>query len=294
MTTAGQLIDRAYQGMLAGVVEKRNKLAEVISTTTDDTVVLSWDTAGFRDGVVFEIGSELFYISSANTATKTMTVERGFLGTTKATHTLGDLVTLNPKFPRHTMLEELNADMDDLSSGGFGVYAVKTLDVAYTGGLRQVDVVGASNVINLLEAFYRYSTSDFIPINTVEIVTDLPVADFPSTFGLRVHSAFNTGTIRVSYSTEFVHATAESSDLQTLCLLPASCEDIIKMGIQIRMMAGREIKRNFTEAQPDTRRAEEVTPGSVRASTASLERGRNNRIRAEANRLSRRYPTTIR
>lgn len=294
MTTAGQLIDRALQGLLSGTVEKRNKLAEAIADTTDTTVVMSRDIAGFKEGVVFEIGSELFLIWEVNLAAKTLTVERGWLGTTKTTHLLGAVATLAPKFPRGQMLKALNNDLEDISSGSYGVFAVKTVDVASTGGLRQVDLTGATNAGKLLEVFFRYSTDNFIPLDSLTLVRGVPAADAPSTFALRTDAGFNTGTLRVSYSTEFIRATAESTDLQTGCLLPLTCEDIIEMGIIMRMMAGREIKRNYTEAQGDTRRAEEVPAGATRASTASIERQRLARIAAERDRLSVRYPITFR
>jgi hypothetical protein len=66
------------------------------------------------------------------------------------------------------------------------------------------------------------------------------------------------------------------------------------LGAQIRVMAGREVKRNFTESQGDTRRAEEVPAGAVGGSILNLQRLRRDRIQAEAARLNRQYPIRIR
>ena len=66
------------------------------------------------------------------------------------------------------------------------------------------------------------------------------------------------------------------------------------VGAQIRLMAGREVKRNFTESQGDTRRAEEVPAGAVGNSITNLLRLRRDRIQAEAARLARQYPLRIR
>jgi hypothetical protein len=60
------------------------------------------------------------------------------------------------------------------------------------------------------------------------------------------------------------------------------------------MMASREIRRNFTEAQGDTRRAEEVPPGAVRDSISNILRLRRDRILAEKAKLTRQYPLVIR
>jgi hypothetical protein len=66
------------------------------------------------------------------------------------------------------------------------------------------------------------------------------------------------------------------------------------LGAQIRLMAGREVKRNFTESQGDTRRGDKVPAGAVGNSINNLLRLRRDRITAEAARLNRQYPTRIR
>ena len=66
------------------------------------------------------------------------------------------------------------------------------------------------------------------------------------------------------------------------------------MGVQLRAMVGREIKRNFTESQGDTRRADEVGPGAIQASWRGLAALRAQRIEAEQARLSQQYPQRIR
>jgi len=69
--------------------------------------------------------------------------------------------------------------------------------------------------------------------------------------------------------------------------------DILAIGTQIRLMSPREVKRNFTESQGDTRRADEVSVGAVGNSFSQLQRLRRDRIQAEAARLSRAYPTFL-
>jgi len=59
------------------------------------------------------------------------------------------------------------------------------------------------------------------------------------------------------------------------------------------LMSPREIKRNFTESQGETRRAEEVASGQITNSISQLIRLRRDRIQAEAARLARAYPTFL-
>jgi L-lactate utilization protein LutB len=102
------------------------------------------------------------------------------------------------------------------------------------------------------------------------------------------------GTLRVTYKSPFTRASTEASDMQSACFLPITCEDIVEVGIALRMMSAREIKRNFTESQSDTRRAEEVPPGAISNSVSQLTLLRRNRITAEAARLKAQYPQQFR
>jgi len=279
--------------MLAGVVEERNKLASSLDSSTT-SVVLSYDLGGFRAGSVFEIESELFYIWEANTATKTLTVERGFNGTTAASHSANVLATLNPRFPRAQMLDSVNAELDDLSSTMNGLFRVVTADLTYNGSDRQIDITSSGTIIELLDARLRYLADDHPVLNAVRLQTGLPTSDFASGNTLVFDEPVMAGTVRVRYKAPFVRASSESSDLTTNCFLPATCEDIIETGVILRMMNGREIKRNFIESQGDTRRADEVPAGATRDSIANLARLRRERIIAEAGRLKAQYPIKFR
>lgn len=293
MTTAATILNRASRQLLSGTVEERNKLASTINDSAT-SVVLSYDLGGFRAGSVFEIESELFYVWEANTGTKTLTVERGFNGTTPAAHTAGVLTTLNPRFPRAQMLDALNADIDDLSSTANGLFKVVTTNLTYNGSDRQINLTGATNVIDLIDVRLRYTSDDFPVIRNVRLQRELPTSDFASGFAIVFDEPVMAGTMRVRYKTPFTRATSESSDLTTNCGLPSTCDDLVELGVIIKMMSGREIKRTFIESQGDTRRAEEVPVGSARDSIANLLRLRRERIIAESGRLKAQYPIQFR
>lgn len=279
--------------MLAGVVEERNKLASSLDSSTT-SVVTTYDIGGLRTGSVFEIDSELFYVWDANTASKTLDVERGYAGTTAASHSSGAVLTLNPRFPRAQMLDAVNADIDDLSSTANGLFRVVTTDLTYNGSDRQIDIQGSGTILELLDARLRYLADDHPVLNAVRLQTGLPTADFASGNTLVFDEPVMAGTVRVRYKAPFVRASAESSDLTTNCFLPSTCDDIIEMGVIMRLMAAREIKRNFTESQSDTRRADEVQAGAVTQSIANIQRMRRERIVAEAGRLKAQYPIKFR
>jgi hypothetical protein len=279
--------------MLAGVVEERNKLAASLDSSAT-SVVTTYDLGGLRTGSVFEIESELLYVWNANPATKTLTVERGYAGTTAASHTSGAILTLSPRFPRAQMLDAVNAELDDLSSTMNGLFRVITVDLTYNGSDRQINITNSGTIIELLDARLRYLADDYPVLNSVRLQTGLPTTDFASGNTLVFDEPVMAGTVRVRYKAPFARATTEASDLTTDCFLPATCDDIVETGVMLRMMNAREIKRNFIESQGDTRRPDEVPPGAVRDSSASLARLRRERIIAEAARLKAQYPIKFR
>jgi hypothetical protein len=293
MSTAGAVLTRASRQLLSGTVEERNKLATTV-TSADTSIVLSYDLGGFREGSIIEIESELMYVWESATATKTLTVQRGYDGTTAASHTSGVLATVNPRFPRQQMLDALNSDIDDLSSTVNGLFRVVAQDISYNGSDRQLNITSATSIIDLLDVRLRYLADDYPVIRNVRLQRNLPTADFASGFAIVFDQPVMAGTLRVVTKREFTRATTEASDLQTVCFVPQSCEDILEMGVILRMMNGREIKRNFIESQGDTRRSDEVPAGATRDSLTNIQRLRRERIVSEAARLKQQYPLVFR
>lgn len=292
MTTAGQLIDRVTAELLAGTVEERNKLASSV-TDADGSLAFTYPLSGLREGSMFEIDSEQFYVWTTNSSAKSAVVERGFSGSTPATHDAGAIATVNPRFPRARVLQQLNADLADLSSPVNGLFQVKTVDVAYNGSDRMIDITGATDVQNIIDVRYRYLADDYPILRDVRLLSDMPTADFPSGFALAFDSAVRGGTIRIVYRAPY-SSFASESDTVTDVGGSEYLDDVLALGAQIRLVAGREVKGNFTESQGDTRRSEEVPSGAVSNSMLQLQRLRRDRVIAEAARLNRHYPLRIR
>jgi len=246
-----------------------------------------------REQTVFEVGTEQMYIWSVNSSSKTAEVERGFNGTTAASHSTGDVVLVNPKFPRSQVLNQLNADLSDLSSPLNGLFQIKTVDISYNGSDRMVNLTGVTDITILQDVRYRYLSDDYPVIRNVRLLTDMPTSDFASGYALAIDDYLRAGSLRVIYRAPYSPFTSESD---TVASVGGSTylDDLLVVGAQMRLVAPWEIKRNFTESQGDTRRAEEVPAGAVLNSMVGLQRLRRDRIQAEAARLNRQYPIRIR
>ena len=293
MSTAGALLNRVSRQLLSGTIEERNKLATTV-TSSDSSIVMSYDLNALRAGGVFELDAELIYIWAADAATKTLTVQRGYADTTAAAHTAGAIAILNPRFPQQQMLDALNQDIDDLSSPLNGLYRVVSASVDYNGSDRQINLTDATSVIDLIDVRLRYLSSDYPVLRGVRLARGLPTSDFASGYAVTFDEQSMAGTLTVRYKAPFTRAATTTSDVQTSCLVPQTMEDILEMGVMARMLSVREVKRNFIESQGDTRRSDEVPAGSMSNSFTNISRLRRDRIIAEAARLARQYPLTIR
>jgi hypothetical protein len=292
VTTAGNLIDRVVQPLLAGTVEERNKIAASINTS-ETSLVLTYALGSLREHTVFEIDSELFYIWESNVTNKTLTVERGYGGTTAASHSAGATITVNPKFPRNQILTALNSELADYSSPMNGLFQMKTVDISYNGSDRMINLAGITDLIDLYEVRLRYLADDYPVIRNVRLMRDMPTTDFASGLVLAFDDDVRSGSLRVVYKAPYTAFSSESSTV-TSAGAGTEIEDLLVLGAQIRILASREVKRNFIESQGDTRRSDEVPAGAMANSVTNLLRLRRDRIQAEAARLARLYPLRIR
>jgi len=292
VTTAGNLVDRTAQNLLAGTVEERNKIASSINDSTT-SIVCTYPLGSLREHTVFQLGTELIYVWESNTSTKTLTVERGFGGTTAAAHDSGAIAIVSPKFPRWQILQALNDELADLSSPMNGLFQMKTVDISYNGSDRMVNLTGITSMIDVYDVRWRYLSDDYPVVRRYRLMRDMPTADFASGYVLTLDEPVMSSTIRVIYKDKYTPFSTEAS---TLTSTGASSElaDLLVLGAQIRLLASREVKRNFIESQGDTRRSDEVPAGAMNASVTNLLRLRRDRIQAEAARLNRQYPTRIR
>lgn len=293
MTSAGTLIDRSVNELLAGTIEERNKIAAAVVDTTSTTVTLTYSVASVRDNSVVQVGDELMYVWQVNSSSKQLTVERGYAGSTASAHANGTITVTNPRFPRHQVLNHLNSELADLSSPVNGLFQMKTLDLAYNGSDRMINLTNVTDIIDLYDVRYRYLNDDYPIVRNVRLLRDMPTSDFASGFALALDTFVRAGTLRVLYKAPYGSFTSSAT---TVADVGGSdtLDDVLVYGTQVRLMAGREVKRNFTESQGDTRRAEEVPAGAIANSMLQLQRMRRDRITAEAARLNRAYPIRIR
>jgi hypothetical protein len=294
MPTASDLIQETRQHLLTGQPEQLNKLSSGITASTSDvTLLLTYDLRGIQAGAVLDIDLEQIYVFAVTSATKTVTdCIRGYNGTTPAIHASGATVTVNPKFPTARILTAINNDLKDLSSPVNGLYQIKTVDITFNPTTYGYDLTSVTDIISIAEVRFRSSGSQktWPQITNYALLRNMPTTgtygDFPSGNALVIYESAQSGLpIRLRYRAPFTSLATLADDVVAVSGLQATSHDIPPLGAAIRLVAGREVKRNFDEAQGEPRRAEEVPPQASVQSTRELVRLRQQRIMAEQARL---------
>lgn len=294
MTTLRGLIDETKRHLQSFQREPMNKLATTM-TASSTTVTLTYDATHVQPGAHLQVDLELLYVWSVDVSTKTATVERAQLGSVAAAHTAGAVITVNPKFPDFAVAKALNDEIADLSSPVNGLYAIRALDLTFGAGASGYDLAGATGFIEVLEIRQRLGQASayrqWPVLSNYEVSRQVSTTDFPSGLALFLHEGGGAGQpVRVLYKASFSRLVNLTDDALTVGGISTDIEDIPPMGAAMRMVAPREVKRNFTEAQGEPRRAGEVQAGAVLASMRGLAGMRQNRIVDEAARLAQLYP----
>ena len=291
--TAQTWIDETKNLLLTDYVEECDTLGTNLNTT-ETTVNFTHDTPGIVPGAIIEIGTELMYVFSVNASTNDATVRRGFRGTTAASHTALDLVTVNPKFPAQLVLNAINDELADLSSPQNGLFQMKTVEFTYNIAQDGYNLTGVTDdILTIYQVTYTDDGSeDTEPVLPAwSLRRDRNTASFASGYALILHDDANSGQkVRVQYKTGFTALAATSTALSTVGL-HSSAYDLPSLGAALRLMSTRPVRREFIDEQGSSRRAEEVPAGAVSASMRDLRALRETRINAEAARLDQQYPT---
>jgi hypothetical protein len=298
--SAQQLVEETKMLLLSGAQEQRNRLLAPYTagqTTLSFAFPLTNATSGgITPGKVLEVGQNLFYVWGTDPQAGTATVQGGWNGTTDTNAAANSTVTVSPRFPTWWILNAFNQELVSLSSPAAGLFQMLQLEFPFTPMVLGYDLPTAPNTV--LQVYdVRYQTpGPFEAWPRIEKTfwryeAGADVGVFPSGQSLTLFRGGYPGLpIRVWYKAPFTaNLTITTADVTTTGL-PATAADLRPLGAAIRLMSGREIRRNFTDGQVDTRRAVEVPPKAVAGSFVELQIEQQRRIQAETARLQQMWP----
>lgn len=290
------LVEKVHRRLLSGSREQ----FVVLSAPTDagdGTMSVSGPGVGqLVQGMRIGCDLEMFLVMAATSA-GALTVLPAQEGSLPASHDAGTLVTINPRFSRFDCGVAINDDIADLSSPTNGLGQIKTVDFTFNPVYATYDLGSGfdSATSKVLEVSFmepQPSNMDrLIKRGMYRVVRNSVDPRFPSGNGIVLRTAGFTGLpVHVQFLAPFTPLENLTDDVTGVAGIPQSAADLPALGAEILLVQPREIKRNFTESQPDARKAMEVGPGAVMNSTVALQRQRAARIDAESDRLMRAFP----
>lgn len=283
--TGNDVIEEVVREMLAGTREEMNKLAVNVGNG-DEPFTFTYPLGSIREGAQVTIDMELARVWSVDEASKTAIVERGLLGSYADNHLAGQLVYVNPRFPRYAVFKALNDEIRALSA--HGLYRIETTEFEADG--LTGDYPLPADVIDVYDVYVEdLGPTDEWP--RLPYWDWNPHADetvFPNGKSIHVPMANSSRMVRVVYKTDFTTLADPSNDLLSVAGIPLSAQDILHWGVMLRLGPNREIKRNFTENQRgDGSRREEVQAGAVVNSFSWINKIYERRLTEERKRLAR-------
>ena len=226
-----------------------------------------------------------------------VTVIRGVANSTPTHHYAGSQVWVNPHFPIVDIVKAINEDIDDLSGPGNGLYQTQTITIAFNPATTGYDLTGLVNeeVSEIIEVrTWDYGSQQqwpLIPPSQYKLERNAMESVFPSGMSLKLYEGAYPGRpVRVQYKSPYTTPLVNpGDDVVATTGLQATAHDIPVLGAAYRLMMFRELKRSFSEAQAEPRRAAEVPVGSSLTALKGIQQLRLDRIANERERLNKIY-----
>ncbi|MDX1621714.1 MAG: hypothetical protein R3320_12030 [Nitriliruptorales bacterium] len=272
--TAGDVIDRLLRDYLAPpsdrptVVPLATGVNDSIQTIVHSTGYLTVEEQDLLDaGSIIELGTELILVGSYDGTDTFSSCTRGYLGTTAATHTAGDIITIQPKWTRARLL-------DAVSDAIVGLYP--TLKVKKTVNYDSAD--GYIEVAADVESVFHYRYADREDASSglryvdggVEFLDDFPPAS-TNLKAIQLHGVPTGRTGYLTYFARFPRPSAESYDLSDNGLRDEWVE-LVVFGALMRITATEDLDQATQQMITDALEAQGFPPGAGEDLSRSLVR----------------------
>ena len=292
MAAVSTLVDRIYRDFLnkPDDLSAFSRLDGAMSDTTGTT--LTYESGLFSseeenllgNGALVEVDQELMLVTAANTSTRTLTVSRGYAGTTAATHADNTNVFINPTFPRKSVFD---AVADNIVRLYPSLYNVTTTNVTSNSTYQEVP----ASTVEVLTSYVQNASGEQYTSAGIQLLRDFP----PSSTNTAVQF-FNTSngkTVHLVVKRKFVRPTSETVDLATDCLISDEYEQIVMVGAVADIVGATDIDASTQEFITEKLAAESYPVGSGERLRNALLRLRSLLIDEARGNLRSLYPAPV-
>lgn len=320
-TDIAGLVDRVYREYLEPMDDLTSYTtlstevnASATSIVFDGDLLTQEEEDAMDAGTIIECEQELMRCTALDTVNNTVTVVRGVLGTTAATHVVGKVIKIAPVFPRKNVFD---AVCDQIKNLYPTLFAVETKSITSKVGYIPLDGSTDNHLVAPIKAISQYTDfsagSDETGTVFAGVATEL--VDLPNPFtytdadgvsqtitysnngpnkvnAIQVYNVNAGHTVFVTFKKKFVTPTAESDTLATVGL-EDEYEPIIMAGVAAQLIAGRDIPTataDYITDQMGTSNFPVNSASSIRNSLLQYQRALTQQARKD---LRARYPEPV-
>ena len=260
MAAVSTLVDRIYRDFL-NKPDDLSAFSRLEGGINDSVTSLNYESGLFSseeenllgNGALIEIDQELMLVTAANTSTRTLTVSRGYSGTTAAAHTDEDNLYLNPTFPRKSVFD---AVADNISRLYPSLYNITTTNVTSNSTYAEVP----ATTVSVVNSWVQNASGDQYTSAGIELLTNFPPSS--TNTAVQFSNTSNGKTVYLVVKRKFGRPTAETDDLSTACFLEDSYHQIVMIGAVADIMGATDVDASTQEFITEKLAAENYPIGS--------------------------------
>ncbi len=291
MAATSTLVDRIYRDFL-NKPDDLSAFSRLEGAINNSVTSLNYESGLFSseeenllgNGAIIEVDQELMLVTSANTSTRTLTVSRGYAGTTADSHLDEANLTINPTFPRKTVFDAVSDNIVRLYPS---LYNVTTVDTTANSTYQEVP----ASTVEVLTSFVQNSSGDQYTSAGIELLRNFPPSSTDT--AVQFSNTSSGKTVHLVVKRKFVRPTDETSDLSTVCLIATEYEQIVMVGAVADIMGATDIDASTQEFITEKLAAENYPVGSGERLRNALLRLRSLLIDEARGTLRSLYPAPV-
>jgi len=260
MAAVSTLIDRIYRDFLnkPDDLSAFSRLDGAIDNTTttviyEDGLLSSEEENLLAGGALIEINQELMLVTNIVSSTRTLTVARGYAGTTADSHGDKTNMFINPTFPRKSVFD---AVADNISRLYPSLYNITTTNVTSNSTYAEVP----ATTVSIVNSWVQNADGDQYTSAGIELLTNFPPSS--TNTAVQFSNTANGKTVYLVVKRKFGRPTAETDDLSTACFLEDSYHQIVMIGAVADIMGATDVDASTQEFITEKLAAENYPIGS--------------------------------
>lgn len=236
MSTFGELTEQTLLQLYGYTTLQDQSTYLTAGVNASATTLGVGDVASVSRGVL-EIDDELMWVDSISTQQSTISLPpygRGFRGTTAATHDAGARVTSSPMFPRSAVKRAIN---DSIRAVFPDLFGVGTTTIMFNPAVSTYSLPAGS--LDVLQVSWQSigPSREWLPVRRYRVDKNADPTTFTSGVTVSLYDAIVPGrNVRIVYTKQPTALSAAADDYVTVTGLPASTEDVIRLGAAYRMV----------------------------------------------------------